>query len=266
MHRAGFRLPPRRRAPADRRPEWRVDNRAAVAGQRGVSRDFGEFVTPPVSGLAADARDGYVVTLSNGDKQLLGTSNTGGTLPLGQGVVVSPSGVYLARSQSGLVATSIDTLQVVWSTNDQGEPLAFASGARHAAVVREGELLREVGPEAGLVAMSLSPNLVANPVHSGESDWWVFDHAGLQSRAGLSASTALVQGTGGNRTQSSARRKPEVVNFLTLFILATPATRPLSSKSRSTGDALAFVPQKHNKDSTKSEVDPTRQPPPSTCS
>ena len=53
VHRAGFRLRPRRRAPADRRPEWRVDNRAAVAVQRGVSRDFGEFVNAARFGLGS---------------------------------------------------------------------------------------------------------------------------------------------------------------------------------------------------------------------
>lgn len=95
-------------------------------------------------------------------------------MPLDVGIV-SYDGARAVRNGDAIVVTDLDGQQL-WTATDAGDPVAFKPDST-TVVVRNGDELREIGPNASPVVIALPPGAAALSVRNVD-EWQVQSGAG----------------------------------------------------------------------------------------
>jgi hypothetical protein len=185
----------------------------------------GNSSQPEANGLSADASGNLVVSYANNEEQLFGPSAGAPILPIDDDTIISREGLYARQTGEGLEVRDASTAQLLWTDPTLARPTAFAPNRRAAALVRDGNAMREVGPEALPDAVwNAEASDGSEPTYDGTGTWLTNSEGAFVARIGLWAESPSIQGRQGTRTASGSSAIPEVVNFVTLDIVENSYT------------------------------------------
>src|SRR5690349_14083798 len=154
----------------------------------------------------------HVVSFSNNERQLFGLSSSGPILPIDDNTIVSRDGRYAWQSGVGVEVRDSSTGQVLWTDPTVARPRAFAPKGRAAVLVTEGNVLREVGPDASPAAVWDTGVSEVDLTYDGTGGWLQSASGAFVARVGLWAESPSIQGKQGTRTASGSGAIPEVVD------------------------------------------------------
>jgi outer membrane protein assembly factor BamB len=189
------------------------------------------LATPLVSGLAADARGNFVVTLSNGERQLFGIDPIGPALPVSADVVVSDRGVYVSRDAGGLRAVAGLTGELLWTDPRDAVPLAFDDDGV-TVLALSGLQLVTAGPGGATGGASLvAPPLPDQLATLRPGEFTFITGSGLATVLAPYVHEPYLSGTrGAYQRQGSAKRVPRFASIDAAGIAAVRRYFPITAE------------------------------------